>query len=242
MILLTQEPTPPDISTLERELQTTLNPIGIQVQIHSQPDHLDIQLIRSHGTKISYSQWVRQIQTALRASPHIHVNTLTIYGQVQGQRQPEWTLTARVDEDDLINQVLKQDLALLQVKTLVRRKQDHLHILLTRPEDLTVNYSAVMRLIREDLRMLRPSGISGITVYGRIQEQSGFEWQVTSRLEEEDERDREGTTLHLPTRCPSQPPIPIQTCTRSPQIRSRWLAAGVGLCVFLLVGLLALQL
>ncbi len=240
--MLTQEPTMPDLSGMERALQIALQSTEVQVQVRSHDTHLDITLIRSRGAKVSYPDRVRQIQTTLRSVPQLQFNTLTIYGQVQGDSELEWTMTSRIDEDELISQVLKYDLALLQIKTLVRRKQDHLHILLTRPQEISVNYTAVMRLIRDDLRRLHPSGITGITVYGRKPDQSGFEWQVTSRLQDDSERDRDGTTLHMPSRPSSQPPTPIQASPRLSRFPRRWIGPWLGLITFLLVGMLCVLL
>ena len=236
--MLTQDPTMPDLSEMERELQTALQSTQVQVQVQSHDDHLDITLIRSREAKVSYPDLVRQIQTTLRSLPQLRFNTLTIYGQVQGHSDLEWTMTSRIDEDELISQVLKHDLALLQIKTLVRRKQDHLHILLTRPEEISINYTAVMRLIRDDLRRLHPSGITGITVYGRKPDQNGFEWQVTSRFQDDSERDRDGTTLHMPSRRPSQPPTPFQPSPPLSRFPRRWIGPWVGLSTCLLVGIL----
>lgn len=236
---LTQDPTAPDLSGMERELQVALQSNAVQVQLRAHQEHLDITLTRPQGTKVSYPDLVRQIQTLLRSRPQAQFHTLTISGQVKGLSDLEWSMTSRIDEDELINQVLKHDLALLQVKTLVRRKHDHLHILLTRSQEISVNYAAVMRLIRDDLRRLKPSGISGITVYGRKQDHTGYEWQVTSRLEEDGDRDRDGTTIHMPIRKVSQPPTPI-TVARRDKLNRRWISSVVGLFVFLLMGILCL--
>lgn len=241
--MLTQDAKLASLEGLEQRLQAALQSFDIQVQIRSLPhDHLDVGLIRSQQTKVNYPNLARQVQTTLRTLIHQQITTITLYGQVEGQPEPEWTMTSRLDEDDLINQVLKHDLALLQIKTLVRRKQDHLHILLTRPAETSVNYPAVMRLIRDDLRMLRPSEVTGITVYGREQDQRDYEWQVTSRLQEDSEGDRDGTTLHMPIRKPSQPPTPITVLSRSRISTSRWIGPLIGLAVFLLVGLVSLVL
>lgn len=237
-MVMTQDPIKTDLSNLERDLQAALESTGIQVNLRSHGDHLDLTLTRSPQTKISYPDWVRQILTTLRTAPHLQFNTLTIYGQVQGCSDLEWTLTSRIDEDELIDQVLKQDLALLHIKTLVRRKHDHLHILLTRPEEIEINYAAVMRLIREDLRQLRPSHISGITVYGRKPDHTDYEWQVTTRLQEDSQQDRDGTTIHMPPRRLSQPPIPSPIPQRQTKIPRRWIGPLIGLLAFLGVGIL----
>ncbi len=79
-MVMTQDPTTPDLSNLERDLQLVLPSTQVKAHLRSHDgDHLDLNLIRSPEVKISYPELVRQIHTTLRTAPHLRFNTLTIY-------------------------------------------------------------------------------------------------------------------------------------------------------------------
>jgi hypothetical protein len=96
-----------------------------------------------------------------------------------------------------LTQVIQKDLAYFKIKPVVKQRENHLHVLLNRPEDVTADYPSLTRLVRGNLRSLKLPGLDRVTVYGRIIGHKEYEWEETSDLITTDESDREGSTIYL---------------------------------------------
>ncbi|NJK59889.1 MAG: hypothetical protein HC918_06030 [Oscillatoriales cyanobacterium SM2_1_8] len=57
-----------------------------------------------------------------------------------------------------IAKALQQDLDFHKVKTQVRRRNNQLHILLTRAESSSVNYASLFKIVQECLQHLKGAG------------------------------------------------------------------------------------
>ncbi len=87
-----------------------------------------------------------------------------------------------------LTQILQERLSYCKAKVVVRQRGPHLHILLTRPDTVTLNYPVVSNDIHNHLRSLTISDIDEFTVYGRISGQrTNYEWQQTYTLAVEEE-------------------------------------------------------
>ncbi|NJO85880.1 MAG: hypothetical protein HC818_04050 [Synechococcaceae cyanobacterium RM1_1_27] len=79
-----------------------------------------------------------------------------------------------------ITQLLQANLAQYRIKVVVRQRQDHLHILLTRPPGPAPNYDGLSGQVRNRLLGLSLDSISTVTLYGReagSQRQEKYEWE-----------------------------------------------------------------
>ncbi len=84
--------------------------------------------------------------------------------------------------EDQLTEVLQANLAQYRIKVVVRHRQDHLHVLLTRPPGPFPNYQGLANQIRGRLMGLSPAGVSAVTLYGReagSQDSNKYEWQET---------------------------------------------------------------
>lgn len=84
--------------------------------------------------------------------------------------------------EDQLTEVLQANLAQYRIKVVVRHRQDHLHVLLTRPPGPFPNYQGLANQIRGRLMGLSPTGVSAVTLYGReagSQDSNKYEWQET---------------------------------------------------------------
>lgn len=81
-----------------------------------------------------------------------------------------------------ITQALQTDLEPYRLKAIVKQKQSHLHVLLSRPEEVPVDYPLLTKQVCTRLRTLQPAGVSQITIYGRVSGQKEYEWEETRQL------------------------------------------------------------
>ncbi len=81
-----------------------------------------------------------------------------------------------------IAQALQTDLEPYRLKAIVKQKQSHLHVLLSRPEEVTADYPLLTKQVCTRLRALQPAGVSQITIYGRVSGQKEYEWEATRQL------------------------------------------------------------
>lgn len=88
-------------------------------------------------------------------------------------------------EEEII-QALQTDLAQYRLKPVVKRKQSHLHVLLSRPEDVAVDYAFLTKQVCTRIRSLRLQEITQITIYGRVSGQKAYEWEETRQLTAEE--------------------------------------------------------
>ncbi len=82
--------------------------------------------------------------------------------------------------EDQLTEVLQANLAQYRIKVVVRHRQDHLHVLLTRPPGPFPNYQVLATQIRGRLMGVSPAGVSAVTLYGReagSQDSNKYEWQ-----------------------------------------------------------------
>jgi hypothetical protein len=89
-----------------------------------------------------------------------------------------------------ITQLLQANLAQYRIKVVVRQRQDHLHILLTRPSGPPPNYAGLSSQVRNRLLGLSLDPISEVTLYGReagSQRQEKYEWQQTYAFDPEEQ-------------------------------------------------------
>jgi hypothetical protein len=82
-----------------------------------------------------------------------------------------------------IAKALQRDLDFHRVKTQVRRRQNQLHILLTRSEASSVNYASLFKIVQECLQHLKVPATDSFVLYGRISGVKQPEWQRTGKLE-----------------------------------------------------------
>ncbi|MFQ3679135.1 MAG: hypothetical protein SNJ60_01305 [Pseudanabaenaceae cyanobacterium] len=82
-----------------------------------------------------------------------------------------------------IAKALQQDLDFHRVKTQVRRRNNQLHILLTRAESSSVNYASLFKIVQECLQNLKVPATDSFVLYGRISGVKQPEWQRTGKLE-----------------------------------------------------------
>lgn len=81
-----------------------------------------------------------------------------------------------------IIQALQLVLEPYRLKAIVKQKQSHLHVLLSRPGEVTVDYGLLTKQVCTRLRTLQLPGVNLITVYGRISGQKEYEWEETRQL------------------------------------------------------------
>ncbi len=82
-----------------------------------------------------------------------------------------------------IAKALQRDLDFHRVKTQVRRRQNQLHILLTRSESSSVNYASLFKIVQECLQHLKIPATDSFVLYGRVSGVKQPEWQRTGKLE-----------------------------------------------------------
>ncbi|MGQ9865078.1 MAG: hypothetical protein ACUVSQ_02145 [Pseudanabaenaceae cyanobacterium] len=82
-----------------------------------------------------------------------------------------------------IAKALQRDLDFHRVKTQVRRRQNQLHILLTRAESSSVNYASLFKIVQECLQQLKVPATDSFVLYGRVSGVKQPEWQRTGKLE-----------------------------------------------------------
>ncbi len=82
-----------------------------------------------------------------------------------------------------IAKALQRDLDFHRVKTQVRRRQNQLHILLTRAESSSVNYASLFKIVQECLQHLKIPATDSFVLYGRVSGVKQPEWQRTGKLE-----------------------------------------------------------
>ncbi|MEN9223457.1 MAG: hypothetical protein Q6M04_13570 [Thermostichus sp. BF3_bins_97] len=68
------------------------------------------------------------------------------------------------------------------VKIAVKRRQGHLHVLLSRPSQAQLNYPHLTDQVQAELKVLAISGLEQVTVYGRESGHSEYEWEKTDSL------------------------------------------------------------
>lgn len=85
-----------------------------------------------------------------------------------------------------IAQALQTDLEPYRLKAIVKQKQSHLHVLLSRSGEVPVDYGLLTKQVCTRLRTLQPQGVDLITVYGRVTGQKDYEWEDTRQLTAEE--------------------------------------------------------
>ncbi len=68
------------------------------------------------------------------------------------------------------------------VKVAVKRRQGHLHILLSRASQAQLDYPHLTDQVQAELKALALSGLEQVTVYGRESGHSEYEWEQTGSL------------------------------------------------------------
>ncbi len=214
--------------------------IGLRTVVKRDTNHLHVTLLRTKETSANYPKLTYTIEKLLRRSSELQsLRGMTIYGQLMGQSDYEWTGAVQLDELEIIQHSLQKELEFFKVNVSVKLKHKHLHILLTRPHTIEPDYPTYARLIRTNLRSLQLAHIEAFNLYGRLTGATEYEWTVTSRLDGQEDRDREGTTIHVPEtkrRIIQQPGVAI--APKPSQSVNLWAVSGVGggiLIVILLI-------
>lgn len=222
-------------------LQQDLSPLHLKGLVRREARHLHILLSRPERIPAYYPELVDRIQEQLQTQKLLSgIDAITYYGRVAGNTEFEWTTTSKLDSYHIIARALQRDFSRLKIRVFVKQKHRHLHVHLIRPQHISVNYPALLRLIRTSLRSLHLEEVEALNVCGRVSGETHWEWQVTSKLEAEDFRDRDGTTIHMPDAesprviRPTSPPLPLMH-QHSKRQQLVWLSVGGGLLVGLIL-------
>jgi hypothetical protein len=228
-------------TNLTEILQQDLTPLHLRGLVRREAGHLHILLSRPERIPAHYPKLVDRIQEQLQTQKLLGgIDAITYYGRVAGKTEFEWTTTSKLDTYHIITRALQRDFSLLKIRVFVKQEHRHLQVQLIRPQHITVNYPALLRLIRTSLRSLHLEEVEALKVCGRVSGETHWEWQVTSKLEAEDVRDRDGTTIHMPDAesprviRPTSPPLPLLP-QRSQRQQLVWLSVGGGLLLGLIL-------
>ncbi len=77
---------------------------------------------------------------------------------------------------------LQEALDFYRVKAQVRRRENRLHVLITRERDNDIDYSVLFEVVRNSLEHLAIPGVEGFVLYGRLAGEKQPEWQQGSEF------------------------------------------------------------